>query len=194
MADPNGSNHTLTEGQQQALFIHQKRRWAASQAKVDEATGARKALEKIAKDDLGKNAVKDIKDAIKLETPAGEAEVRGEIERRQNVFRMMAVDTQLSMVDGEQPTPDAKEQAYREGQQAGMHDEPAKSPHAPVELSNQWLEGHQQGVMLMAWARKMDDERAFDEGARVTGGGGTTPADDAGEDIGDQPDTAQVVQ
>lgn len=196
----------LSDTDLQALFFQHKTAIAQKLAAKKAADAAFKNACKLAKAELGKNAVEDIKLATELESDEGEALLKDRIERQLRVARWMgaAVGSQFEMFDGEDRTPTA-ERARAAGKRAGLSGELRKPPHDPsTEQYREWMAGYDEGQEALVrqtikapaetkdggpvpreqWAKQMraQNERAASEIA------------EAGRKLGTQAATHEVVQ
>ena len=153
----------LTEEQKQALFFQHRRSYDAALATKKKADAEFKNVCKLAKSELGKNAVRDIKVAIALDDENGDEALRDEISAKLRVARWVgsSVGTQFEMF-GNDDTP-AAERAYAEGKRVGMKGEPAKPPHHPsTEQYREWMRGHGDGNAVLAQGFKRKATAADD--------------------------------
>lgn len=81
----------LTEDQQIALTFTHKRAYQAALSVKKQADADLKNAAKLAKAELGADAVADIKDIIAIETEAGEARLKAEVERKMKIARWMGL-------------------------------------------------------------------------------------------------------
>lgn len=163
-APATGSNE-LTDDQRQALFFNHKRAYEASLAKKKEADAAFKNVCKLAKAELGDDAVKSIKDAILLDSPEGEAQLQAEIVRVMRIARWMNIPfgAQPDMFsDFSDPRP-ATERARAEGKKSGMEGLVCKPPYAPtLPQADEWTEGWREGQRAIFSIQKTADGDVFD--------------------------------
>lgn len=141
----------LTDDQRQALFFQHRKQYSTLLAAKKAADAALKNACKLAKAELGDDAIDSIKDAILLETPEGEAELKARIERQMRVARWMGlpVGAQADLF-GEDRTP-AADKAFADGKRAGLAGETARPPHDPsTEQYRRWLSGHAEGQAVLA--------------------------------------------
>lgn len=134
----------ISADQLQVLFFQHKGNYVAALAAKKKTDADFKNMAKRVKADLGELGIDQIKLAIRLETPEGEAEVRGEIAGMQQVAAWVGADIgtefEMDLGDGGR--------AFNEGKRAGMLGEPKKPPkaYAPDSIDYQkWLEGHGDG-------------------------------------------------
>jgi hypothetical protein len=142
-----GHNSTLTDDERRALTLHHKRAYEAADALVAKARADLTAVKDLAKSDLGKEAVKDIKDMI---TYADEKKCKGQVERTLRLARWlgMPVGTSVDLFDA--PHDD---RVAAEGMTAGMAGEECKPPiHLSAESSQRWLENWHAGQAVLASA------------------------------------------
>src|SRR5579859_5553379 len=79
-----GHNSTLTDDEKRALTLHHKRKYEAADALVEKAKADRTAIADLAKSDLGKGALADIKDMIIADNPK---KMKSVLERAQRLAR-----------------------------------------------------------------------------------------------------------
>ena len=171
-----GPKVELTEEQRQALFFNQHLpKYKAALAAKKEADRILKQVCKIAKAELGENAVGDIKLAIEAETPEGEAAIKARMESQARLLRWLGLPV------GEQGTlfptdlTPAVDKARADGKRAGFKGETCSPPHDPsVPQHAAWIEGWHDGqaVLVQTKLRPMpvqEQNKTGDAGA---------PADD----------------
>lgn len=142
------------DAQMQALFFQHKKTFEARLAAKKKADADFKNACKLAKSELGKSAIDDIKTAIKMDAEGGEAAVIEDIQAKLRVARWVgaAFGHQFEMFDGPDRTP-AVDRAYDAGRRAGLAGEPARPPHDPsTEQYGKWMEGHHVGNEQLARA------------------------------------------
>lgn len=154
-ANKAGHNSQLTDAERRALTLHHKRHYEAADALVEKAKADRKAVAELAKSDLGKGAMSDIKDLIRL---GDEKVIKAEIERQMRLARWMGlpVGQQLAMFDF---MPDDK--AAEEGRSAGMAGLECKPPsHWPASAHQRWIESWHDGqaILASAFAKKREKQ------------------------------------
>ena len=135
----------LTEDEERALTYSWRRKWETAEAKVKAAIAERKAIEDGAKSELGKQAVKTIKELIALEQPKGNEALQAAIERSLRLARWVnaPVGSQFSFFEDRTP---AEERAYDIGKTAGLAANPCKPPYDPsVPQYQRWLDGWHDG-------------------------------------------------
>lgn len=147
----------LTEDEQRALTYSWKKKWEAQQAVVAKAKSDLRAIEDGAKSELGKNAVKDIKEMILIEQPGGNASVQAAIERQLRLSRWVnsPVGSQFEFFEDRRP---ATDRAFEEGKTAGLQGLPRKPPYdASVPQYNRWMDGWHAGndVLLSDFQSKL---------------------------------------
>lgn len=157
-AEEKRKNSELTEDEKRALLFQHKGLYEKALAEKKAADAKLKNVCKLAKSELGKGAVDDIKDAIALDQPEGEAAHRAEIERKLRIARWMgaSVGTQFSFAEDMTP---ATDRAYEDGKRAGLKGEAARPPHDPsVPQYGKWMEGWHagQGVLASDFRKKID--------------------------------------
>jgi ribosome modulation factor len=145
----------------QVLFFQGKRDYKAALEAKKAADAALKNICKRVRADLGKRAVDDIKTAILLESPEGEAELKARIDSEMRVARWMGmpVGAQGSMFDEVDRTP-AADRAFGEGKRAGFEGARRDPPYDPsTEQHQHWLAGHSEGqaALVRANLRPLSD-------------------------------------
>lgn len=141
-----GDNSTLTVDQKRALHFNHKKLY-------EDALKVKKAADK-AMLDVGKliksegGSVKLIKQAIKMDSPEGEAEIRADIEATLEIARFegsaMGHQMQLLM------DPPAVDVAFDKGKIAGLKALPRKPPYdSSVPQYKRWFEGYDAGQAVV---------------------------------------------
>lgn len=147
----------LTEDEQRALTYSWKAKFEKQQAVVAKAKSDLRAIEDGAKSELGKNAVKDIKEMILIEQPGGNASVQAAVERQLRLSRWVnsPVGSQFEFFEDRRP---AVDRAFEEGKTAGLQGLPRKPPYdASVPQYNRWMDGWHAGndVLLSDFQSKL---------------------------------------
>ncbi len=147
----------LTEDEQRALTYSWKKKWEAQQAVVAAAKAELTAIENGAKSELGKHAVKDIKEMILIEQPGGNASVQAAVERQLRLARWVnsPVGSQFEFFEDRRP---AEDRAFEEGKTAGLQGLPRKSPYDhTLPQHNKWIDGWHAGndVLLSDFQSKL---------------------------------------
>lgn len=149
----NSAAHTeLTEDQRIALTFVHKRAYEAALAVKKKADAELKNVCKLAKAELGADAVDTIKDMIALETEEGEKRHKAEIERRLRAAKWMGLSfgAQGGLFDVADMTP-AVEKAYANGKRDGLAGNPQNNPHDPsVPQHGEYLRGWHDGQSVLA--------------------------------------------
>jgi hypothetical protein len=163
-------NSDLTDDERLALLHHHKRKYQAEDSVIAEADAVKKSAKKaqklvcgLALKECGVEAVDEIKDLIKAETPEGEAELKAQTARHVRVLQWTGAvpGTQFSFEDI--PAVDH----YSEGKLAGIRGDVAKPPHDPgAQAYESWMEGYHDGQGVLASAfekiRSLDPEPESD--------------------------------
>lgn len=143
----------MNDAQSQELFFQHQKSVNASLTKLKKAQADFKNVCKLAKSELGKSAVSDIKLANLLETQEGEDEKKAEVERMIQIAAWVGspLGTQLRMFGAEDGVP-LGVKAYEAGRRAGIKGDKAKPPSefASSEAEQQWLSGHADGNAELA--------------------------------------------
>src|ERR1700759_443641 len=116
-----GHNSQLTDDEKRALTLHHKRAYEAADALVERAKADRTAVADLAKSDLGKGAVADIKDMILADNPK---KMKSVLERAQRLARWAGLKV------GSQPQlfEQAETDRHEDGKTAGMSGDHCKPP------------------------------------------------------------------
>lgn len=149
-----GHNSNLTDEERRALTLHHAKIYEAADALVEKAKADRTAVADLARSDLGKGALTDIKDLL---AASDEKKTKAALERMLRIARWagLPVGTQLAMFDF---MPDDK--AAEEGKTAGMSGMPCDVPrHWPPSAHQRWIEAWHEGqaVLASAFAKKRKD-------------------------------------
>lgn len=143
-------NSELTEDERRALLFQHVKSYEERLAAKKKADADLKNACKLAKSELGKDAVADIKDVIALKSPEGEAALQAEIERKLRIARIMnaPVGHQFSFTEDMRP---ATDKAFEEGKRAGLDGQACSPPHDPsVPQYGSWMEGWHAGQAVLA--------------------------------------------
>lgn len=154
-----GHNSSLTDDEQRALTLHHMRLYAAADALVEKAKGERQMVGDQARADLGKGAVKDIKDLI---AAGDEKKVKAAIERSMRLARWAGVpiNFQLDMFADREP---AEEKWAKDGKHAGMSGDVCQPPgHLPTSAHNTWISAWHDGQAILAGAFAKRDPKVPD--------------------------------
>lgn len=165
------ANGGLTDEQRQALFFQHKKSYQAKLAAKKETDAAFKNACELARAELGKDAVDEIKDAILLEADEGDAILQARIERQLRIARYMGAiaGTQFEMFAGPDRTP-AVDRAREEGRRSGMQGETLRSPYDPgLPQNDAFIEGWHLGQKALFSIQRTDDGALFDEGGAAIG-------------------------
>lgn len=160
----------MTEDQRQALAIQHKASYEKHLAAKKAADAAFKNACKLAKAEIGADAIDLIKDMILAESEEGEATIKARIERQLRAARYMAapLGNQFGLFD-EDRTPGV-DQARAEGKKAGMEGVSCKPPYdSSVPQHDAWIEGWQDGQKAIFAIRREEDGAAFDEADALPG-------------------------
>lgn len=145
-----GHNSTLTDDEKRALTLHHKRLYEAADAIVEKAKSDRTAVADLAKSDLGKGALADIKDMIVADNPK---KMKSVLERAQRLARWagLKVGSQPQLFEA------AQVDHFEDGKTAGMSGLSCDAPKSlSVEGSQQWISGWHEGqtVLMAAFKKK----------------------------------------
>jgi hypothetical protein len=155
-ANKNGIGHNgsaLTEDESRALTLHHKRLYEAADALVEKAKADRKAVADLAKADLGKGAVADIKDLI---AAGDDKKIKAKLDRELRIARLAGIPIgfQVDMFADRRP---AEDKWAAEGRTAGMAGERCEPPaHLSPSAVQIWIEAWHggQAVLASAFAKK----------------------------------------
>lgn len=145
--EPKRTIADLDDDARQVLFFQHKKAYEHALAAKKRTAAEFLNVTKLAKAELGKMAVADIKTAILLDTDEGEATVKAEIESALRVARWMGapLGSQADLFGGPDRTPLA-DRAFAEGKRDGMAANACKTDHAPsTEGYRRYMAGYQEG-------------------------------------------------
>lgn len=142
-----GHNSELSDEERRALTLHHMRLYEAADALVEKAKSDRTAVADLAKSDLGKGALADIKDMMLYGDPK---KMKGVLDRTQRLARWLGlpVGTQAQLFE-------VKVDHAEEGKTAGMSGLPCQPPKSlAVDASQKWIAGWGEGQSVLASAFK----------------------------------------
>jgi hypothetical protein len=144
-----GQNSTLTDEEKRALTLHHKRKYEAADSLVEKAKADRTAIADLAKSDLGKGALADIKDMILADNPK---KMKAVLERVQRLARWAG----LKVGDQPQLFEAATVDHHENGKTAGMSgDRCEPSASLAQDATQLWISGWHDGqTILMAAFKK----------------------------------------
>jgi hypothetical protein len=143
-----GHNSQLTDDEKRALTLHHKRAYEAADALVEKAKADRTAIADLAKSDLGKGALADIKDMILADNPK---KMKSVLERAQRLARWagLKVGSQPQLFEA------AEIDRNEEGKTAGMSGATCEPPKTLAQDAQQiWIAGWHEGQSILAAAFK----------------------------------------
>ena len=145
-----GHNSTLTDDEKRALTLHHKRAYEAADALVEKAKADRTAIADLAKSDLGKGALADIKDMIIADSPK---KMKAVLERAQKLARWagLKVGSQPQLFEA------AQVDHHEEGKTAGMSGATCEPPkNLAQDAAQHWIGGWHEGqtVLMSAFKKK----------------------------------------
>jgi hypothetical protein len=143
-----GHNSQLTDEEKRALTLHHKRLYEAADALVEKAKADRTAVADLAKSDLGKGALADIKDMILANNSK---KMKAVLERAQRLARWagLAVGTAPHLFEAAAPD------SFEDGKAAGMEGQTCEPPkNLAVDASQKWIAGWHDGQSILAAAFK----------------------------------------
>lgn len=141
----------LTDDERASLTFNHKRAYVVALAAKKKTDAALKQVAKLAKAELGDDAVPDIKSIIELETEEGEAKLKAEVERRIKVARWMGLPVGVTgnLFDAVDRTP-AVDRATAKGKRDGLAGEPCRPNHDPsTPQYTGYMTGYQEGQKIM---------------------------------------------
>ena len=164
----NGVGHNgapgLTDDQTAALFFQHKKAYSAALAVKKDADAKFKNACKLAKSELGDDAVPSIKDALLLETEEGEAKIKAEIERKMRIARWMAVPFGSQPDFFEEDRTPAVDRARAEGKRDGLSGVSLKPPYDPsLPQYEAYAEGWHEGQAASFAIQRTEDAALFDD-------------------------------
>lgn len=145
-----GHNSALTDEEKRALTLHHKAKYEAADALVEKAKDDRTAIADLAKSDLGKGALADIKDMIL----AGDGKkMKAVLERAQRLARWagLKVGSQPQLFEA------AQVDHTEEGKTAGMSGATCEPPKSlAADAAQLWISGWHQGqtILMSAFKKK----------------------------------------
>lgn len=145
-----GHNSTLTDEERRALTLHHKKAYEAADALVEKAKADRTAISDLAKSDLGKGALADIKDMILADNPK---KMKSVLERAQRLARWagLKVGTQPQLFEA------AQVDHAEEGKTAGMSSATCEPPkNLAHDAAQKWIAGWHDGqtILMSAFKKK----------------------------------------
>lgn len=142
-----GQNSTLTDDEKRALTLHHKRAYEAADALCEKAKADRTAVGDLAKSDLGKGALADIKDLI---LASSDKKMKAVVERAMRLARYagLAIGSQTNLFE---PVVDHADQ----GKVAGMEGQTCEPPKSLAQdAAQKWIAGWHDGQTVLASAFK----------------------------------------
>jgi hypothetical protein len=142
-----GHNSQLTEDEKRALTLHHKRAYEAADALVEKAKADRTAIADLAKSDLGKGALADIKDLI---LASSDKKMKALVERTMRLARYagLAIGTQTNLFE-------SKADHFDQGKVAGMEGQTCEPPkNLAQDTAQLWIAGWHEGQTVLASAFK----------------------------------------
>jgi len=143
-----GHNSQLTDDEKRALTLHHKRAYEAADALVEKAKADRTAIADLAKSDLGKGALADIKDMILADNPK---KMKSVLERAQRLARWagLKVGSQPQLFEA------AEIDRHEEGKTAGMCGATCEPPkNLAQDAAQLWISGWHEGQTVLSSAFK----------------------------------------
>lgn len=187
MARLKGKANTLVDPEAQKLFLVHRDKYALLKKKMDDASNALRTYTKTIKGDGF--TVDQIKDAIWLATPEGEAEFKAEIAQRLLAAAYSGADIgdQLSLFLDDNRTP-AVDRAYREGQKQAMENKRLETrKYAPdTEQYQAFCDGYhaEQERQIKAGIKKKEDAEPAKGAKAAKKGAQEAPAKKRGRPAG----------
>jgi hypothetical protein len=145
-----GHNSQLTDDEKRALTLHHKRSYEAADSLVEKAKADRTAIADLAKSDLGKGALADIKDMIVADNPK---KMKAVLERAQRLARWagLKVGAQPQLFEA------AQVDHVEDGKTAGMSGLTCEPPkNLAVDAAQKWIQGWHEGqtILMSAFKKK----------------------------------------
>lgn len=143
-----GHNSSLTDDEKRALTLHHKTAYEAADALVEKAKADRTAIADLAKSDLGKGALADIKDMILADNPK---KMKAVLERTQRLARWagLAIGSQPQLFEA------AQVNYFEEGKTAGMSGQTCQPPkQLAMDSAQVWISGWHEGQTVLTSAFK----------------------------------------
>lgn len=160
----------LSDAQREQLFHHHSKTYAKTLAAKKTADANFKNVCKLAKSEMGADAVFRIKLGAMLESQEGEEEKKDELAATIEVAAWVgsSIGTQLRMFDDADGVPLGM-RAYDDGRRTGLKGNPAKPPSqfSSGEPMQQWLHGHSDGNGELASKSFKSFKDVADEGDAV---------------------------
>jgi len=140
-----GHNSQLTDDERRALTLHHKRAYEMADSLVEKAKADRSAVAELAKHDLGKGVVAEIKEMIANADPK---KLKGTVERMLRLARWAGLPV------GSQPVLfEAQTDHHEEGKTAGMSGDKCEPPqHLAQDAAQKWIAGWHEGQTILASA------------------------------------------
>lgn len=146
-----GAGHNkpeLTEDERRALTYSHKAKWEVAEAVLVAAKTAKRAVEDLAKSELGKHVCADIKELIVLESPKGNEALQASIERQLRLARWANAPVGQQFAFDVDRTPEV-DRAFELGKTAGLKGEPKKPPYDhSVPQHDAWCKGWDAGYEI----------------------------------------------
>lgn len=155
-----GHNSQLTDDERRALTLHHKRAYEMADALVEKAKNDRGAVAELAKHDLGKGVVAEIKEMIAF---ADTKKLKGALERTMRLARWMGLPVGAQPQMFEQPVDHAEE-----GKTAGMSGDECKPPQSLAhDAAQKWIQGWHDGqtILMSAFKKKREPDPPADAAA-----------------------------
>ncbi len=142
-------NSQLTDDEKRAMTLHHKRKYEAADALVEKAKADRTAIADLAKSDLGKGALADIKDMIIADS---DKKMKALLERTMCLARWagIPVGTQTNLFE-------RVSDPFEDGKTAGMSGDKCEPPARMAQDHAQlWIGGWHEGqtVLMAAFKKK----------------------------------------
>ena len=157
-----GHNSALTDDEKRALTLHHKRKYEAADALVEKAKSDRTAIADLAKSDLGKGALADIKDMI---LAGSDKKMKAVVERAMRLARYagLAIGAQTNLFE-------AVVDHFDVGKVAGMEGQTCEPPKSLAQDAQQlWISGWHEGqtVLMAAFKKKRPVDPPVPDPAQV---------------------------
>jgi hypothetical protein len=188
---PNGEKtaEQMTDEQLSVLFFQHKRAYDNALSTKKAADAGLKNVCKLAKAELGDDAVASIKDALLLETDEGQAKMEAAIARQARIARWMAVPLGAQPDFFNTDMAPATDRAFDAGKAARLQGAALKPPHDPsVPQHDSWISGWHAGEKALNDAQRRDGEMAFGEADKAL----TGPFDEGEDDLAELVEAAEA--
>lgn len=188
--DPATGDNALSDDERQTLALDWLRKFEAADGAVKEAQLELRAITKLMKAELGKDAVKLMREMIAMRTPKGEAEIRADMERKARAARYMAAPFGNQFELFEKDRTPIVDRATAEGLRDGKLGASRKPDYAPqTDAYRAYMTAYDDGQKSIFTLQRKKDAAAFDQ---AEAGDEAGDADDGDEGDGDDASEART--